>query len=110
IVQDSVLDSVLFHRVIQNFMIQAGDINSKNALPGDTLGDGDLPYTVPSEITAELFHKKGVLAAARDDHPERASSSTQFYIVQGKIFTDSLLDVAETRINTWLAQYYIKHD
>lgn len=110
IINNHILDSVLFHRVIQNFMIQAGDINSKHAQPGDTLGDGDLPYTVPAEITTELFHKKGVLAAARDDHPERASSSTQFYIVQGKIFTDSLLDAAETRINGWLAQYYIKHD
>lgn len=110
IVTDSVLDSVLFHRVIQNFMIQAGDIDSKHAQPGDTLGEGDLPYTVPAEIRSGLFHKKGVLAAARDDHPERASSSTQFYIVQGKVFTDSLLVVAETRINAWLAQYYIKHD
>lgn len=110
IVKDGVLDSLLFHRVIENFMIQAGDTESKYAEPGDTLGNGDLPYTIPAEINPDLFHKKGVLAAARDDNPERESSSTQFYIVQGKIVNDSLLDVAEKRINSWLAQYYIKHD
>jgi peptidyl-prolyl cis-trans isomerase B (cyclophilin B) len=91
-------------------MIQGGDIDSKNAQPNDTLGNGGLPYTVPAEFSTGLFHKKGVLGAARDDHPERESSSTQFYIVQGKILNDSLLGVAETRINGWLAQYYIKHD
>ncbi len=110
IVNDGVLDSSLFHRVIKTFMIQGGDINSKYAQPDDTLGNGDLPYTVPAEITPELFHKKGALAAARSDTPERESSSTQFYIVQGKVFNDSLLDVAEKRINGWLAQFNIKHD
>lgn len=110
IVSDGVLDSLLFHRVIENFMIQAGDTKSKTAHPGDTLGSGDLPYTVPAEILPELFHKKGALAAARSDTPERESSSTQFYIVQGKVFNDSLLDRAEKRINGWLAQYYVKHD
>lgn len=110
IVNDSVLDSVLFHRVIKNFMIQGGDTQSKNAQANDTLGNGDLPYTIPSEITPDLFHKKGVLAAARGDTPERVSSSTQFYIVQGKVLNDSLLDHAETRINGWLAEYYIKHE
>ncbi|WP_420577790.1 peptidylprolyl isomerase [Ekhidna sp.] len=110
IVTDGVLDSVLFHRVIENFMIQGGDIDSKTAQQGDTLGNGDLPYTISAEITPTLFHKKGVLAAARGGHPDRVSSSTQFYIVQGKVFTDSLLNKAETRINGWLAEYYIKHD
>lgn len=110
IVEDGVLDSVLFHRVIENFMIQGGDTNSKTAQPGDTLGNGDLPYTVPAEFSANLFHKKGVLAAARGNHPDRVSSSTQFYIVQGKVFNDSLLTQAETRINGWLAEYHIKHD
>ena len=110
IVKDGVLDSVLFHRVIENFMIQGGDIDSKTAQPGDTLGNGDLPYTVPAEFSPNLFHKKGVLAAARGGHPDRVSSSTQFYIVQGKVFNDSLLTRAETRINGWLAEYYIKHD
>lgn len=110
IVQDGVLDSLLFHRVIESFMIQGGDVNSKDAEAGAPLGDGDLPYEVPAEITPNLFHKKGVLAAARGGHPDRVSSSTQFYIVQGKVFTDSLLNAAETRINGWLADYYIKHD
>jgi peptidyl-prolyl cis-trans isomerase B (cyclophilin B) len=110
IVNDGVLDSLLFHRVIENFMIQTGDTGSKHSKPGDTLGSGDLAYTVPSEITTQYFHKKGVLAAARGDTPERESSSTQFYIVQGKILNDSLLTVAEKRINGWLAEYYIKHD
>lgn len=110
IVEDGVLDSLLFHRVIENFMIQGGDTNSKMAQEGDTLGSGDLPYQVPAEITPNLFHKKGVLAAARGGHPERVSSSTQFYIVQGKVFNDSLLNQAETRINGWLAEYYIMHD
>ena len=91
-------------------MIQAGDINSKYSKPGDTLGSGDLAYTVPAEIRPELYHKKGVLAAARGDTPDRVSSSTQFYIVQGKVLNDSLLTVAEKRINGWLAEYYIKHD
>ena len=110
IVKDGVLDSLLFHRVIESFMIQGGDTNSKTAQPGDTLGNGDLPYEVPAEITPALFHKKGVLAAARGNHPDRVSSSTQFYIVQGKVFNDSLLNRAEDRINGWLAEYYAKHD
>ena len=110
IVNDGVLDSVLFHRVIENFMIQGGDTNSKTAQPGDTLGNGGLPYNVPAEITPKLFHKKGVLAAARGNHPNRVSSSTQFYIVQGRVFNDSTLTRAEDRINGWLAEYYLKHD
>lgn len=110
IANEGVLDSVLFHRVIAHFMIQAGDTQSKNSRSEDTLGSKDLPYTIPAEIKTNLFHKKGVLAAARGDTPERVSSSTQFYIVQGKVLNDSLLDHAETRINGWLAEYYIKHD
>jgi peptidyl-prolyl cis-trans isomerase B (cyclophilin B) len=91
-------DSLLFHRVIKNFMIQGGDPNSKHAAPGDTtLGEGDVGYTIPAEFNPKLFHKKGVLAAARDDNPARASSGCQFYIVQGKKFTDSTLNVVETK-------------
>jgi peptidyl-prolyl cis-trans isomerase B (cyclophilin B) len=70
------------------------------------LGDSDLPYTIPEEITPELFHKKGALGAARTGNPERASSSTQFYIVQGKIQNDSLLAHNEGRINKMLARHY----
>lgn len=107
---ENVYDSILFHRVIGQFMVQSGDPDSKYAKPGDTLGNGGLDYKVDAEFNPALFHKKGVLAAARDGNPERASSSTQFYIVQGKVFNDSLLDRAEGRINTWLGQHYFKKD
>jgi|SRR5690242_11909622 len=93
-------DSVLFHRVIKNFMIQGGDPGSKHAKPGEPLGEGGPSYTVPAEFRTTLFHKKGVIAAARDNNPEKASSGSQFYIVQGKIFTDAGLDSVETyRLN-----------
>ncbi|HTQ63929.1 MAG TPA: peptidylprolyl isomerase [Puia sp.] len=92
-------DSILFHRVIKNFMIQAGDPNSKYAKPGDMLGDGGPSYTIPAEFRESLFHHKGVIAAARegdDVNPQKASSGSQFYIVQGRIFTDAGLDSVET--------------
>ena len=89
-------DSVLFHRVISKFMIQGGDPGSKMAKPGELLGNGGPPYKVPAEIRQTLFHKKGVLGAARSDNPEKASNGSQFYIVQGKIFTDAGLDSVET--------------
>ena len=93
-------DSVLFHRVIKNFMIQAGDPDSKHAAPGEPLGNGGPNYRIPAEFRSTLFHKKGVIAAARDNNPEKASSGSQFYIVQGKIFTDAGLDSIETyRLN-----------
>tara|TARA_R110000868_G_scaffold145181_4_gene365303 strand:+ start:89360 stop:90214 length:855 start_codon:yes stop_codon:yes gene_type:complete len=103
-------DSLLFHRVIHNFMIQGGDPDSKKAQVIDTLGEGDVPYKIAAEFRPNLFHKKGVLAAARDGNPERASSGMQFYIVQGKVYNDSLLDTAEKRINTWLAEHDIAND
>ena len=93
-------DSVLFHRVIKNFMIQGGDPDSKRAKPGEPLGEGGPAYTIPAEFRTTLFHKKGVIAAARDNNPEKASSGSQFYIVQGKVFTDAGLDSVETyRLN-----------
>jgi cyclophilin family peptidyl-prolyl cis-trans isomerase len=94
-------DSLLFHRVINTFMIQGGDPASKNAPANTFLGDGDVGYTIPAEFDQKLFHKRGVLAAARNGdevNPEQASSGCQFYIVQGKVFTDSLLGVVEKRI------------
>ncbi len=90
-------DGILFHRVIKDFMIQGGDPNSRGAHPDSLLGKGGLNYTIPAEFNPNLFHKKGVLAAARDNNPEKASSSTQFYLVQGKVFTDSALTVIEER-------------
>jgi cyclophilin family peptidyl-prolyl cis-trans isomerase len=89
-------DSVLFHRVIQNFMIQGGDPVSKNAPAGKPLGSGGPSYKVPAEFRTTLFHKKGVIAAARDGNPEKASSGSQFYIVQGKVYTEAGLDSLET--------------
>lgn len=92
-------DGLLFHRVIKQFMIQAGDITSKDAPPEKKLGDGDLEYTVPAEIVyPKYFHKRGQLGAARtgdEVNPERASSASQFYIVTGKFFTAMELDKME---------------
>ena len=92
-------DSVLFHRVIKNFMIQSGDPLSKTAPAGIPLGNGGPGYTVPAEFRTALFHKKGVIAAARmpdNINPQKASSGSQFYIVQGKTFTDADLDLVES--------------
>ena len=91
-------DSVLFHRVIKDFMIQGGDPNSIRAAAGQPLGNGSPGYTVPAEFRKTLFHKKGVIAAARTGdnmNPAKASSGSQFYIVQGKVFTDGALDSVE---------------
>jgi cyclophilin family peptidyl-prolyl cis-trans isomerase len=99
LVKQHYYDSVLFHRVIKNFMIQAGDPNSKRASAGEELGNGGPKYTVPAEFRPTLFHRKGVIAAAREGdnvNPQKASSGSQFYIVQGKIFTDAGLDSVET--------------
>lgn len=85
-------NGTLFHRVIKEFMIQGGDPDSKTAKEGQALGGGDLGYKVDAEFRDSLFHKKGVLAAARDNNPEKASSASQFYIVHGKIWTDETLD------------------
>ena len=108
--REGAYDRLLFHRVIENFMVQGGDPESKTAQAGDTLGNGDLDYTVPAEFHPDLFHKKGALAAARTGNPERASSSMQFYLVQGRVLTDSLLTLAENTINEWLAEHYLIHD
>ena len=94
LVKEGVYDSTLFHRVIKQFMIQAGDPNSKTAAASDTLGNGDVGYTIPAEFNAKFFHKKGVLAAARqgdDVNPEKASSGCQFYIVTGRKFREGQL-------------------
>lgn len=84
-------DSLLFHRVIQDFMIQGGDPKSRKAPVGESLGNGDVGYKIPAEITPALFHKKGALAAARDNNPEKASSGCQFYVVQGRVWPDDEL-------------------
>jgi cyclophilin family peptidyl-prolyl cis-trans isomerase len=112
LVKQGFYNGTLFHRVIQNFMIQGGDPDSKKAKPGDELGNGDVGYTVPAEFRDSLFHKRGVLAAARDDNPAKASSGCQFYIVEGKRFTDDKLDTLEQtrlkgrKIPAWQREYY----
>ena len=75
LVQDKAYDSLLFHRVIESFMIQGGDPESKTAKKGDLLGEGDLDYAVQSEFRPNLFHKKGALATAREDNLDRSSSA-----------------------------------
>ncbi|MCD7899440.1 MAG: peptidylprolyl isomerase [Bacteroides sp.] len=96
-------EGTLFHRVIQDFMIQAGDPDSKKAKKGDTLGSGDVGYTLPAEfIYPKYFHKKGVLSAARQSdqvNPEKRSSGCQFYIVTGKVYNESDLVGMEQQMN-----------
>lgn len=98
LVKSHYYDGILFHRVIQHFMIQAGDPKSKKADSTTRLGDGDLGYKIPAEFNVSLFHHKGVIAAAREGdgaNPAKMSSASQFYIVQGRIFTDAGLDSVE---------------
>lgn len=109
--KEGVYNDLLFHRVINEFMIQSGDPDSRKAKPGEELGNGTVGYTVPAEFRDSLFHKKGALAAARDDNPEKASSGCQFYLVQGKKYTDEQLDKIETgrlkaKIPVWQREVY----
>ncbi|HNW98318.1 MAG TPA: peptidylprolyl isomerase [Bacteroidales bacterium] len=100
--KEGYFNGTIFHRVIQNFMIQGGDPDSKNADSTAILGNGGPEYTIPAEIDAsKYFHKKGALAAARtgdDVNPLKASSGSQFYIVQGKKFSDEELNFFEQRV------------
>lgn len=116
--KESYFDGSLFHRVIQYFMIQGGDPDSKTADSTQILGDGGPAYTIPAEILFDtmiikvgtesftykyvtLFHKKGALGAARegdDINPKKASSGSQFYIVQGRLFNDAMLNATERNI------------
>lgn len=88
-------DSLLFHRVIRNFMIQGGDPQSKNAEPEKMLGMGDIGYTIPAEFVDTLIHRKGALCAARTENPTKASSACQFYLVQGQVFTQDQIRMLE---------------
>ena len=90
LVKERFYDGTLFHRIIPNFMIQGGDPDSKGAAPNIQLGNGGPGYTIPAELVDGLYHKKGVLAAARLGdavNPKKESSGSQFYIVQGQVFT-----------------------
>lgn len=97
-------DSLLFHRVIKNFMIQGGDPDSRTADPTMQLGNGDIGYTIPAEFVDTLYHKKGALCAARTENPEKASSGCQFYIVQGQVLTDEQLNMFEVRTGNKLTE------
>jgi cyclophilin family peptidyl-prolyl cis-trans isomerase len=97
LVDDKFYDGLLFHRIIDGFMIQGGDPNSRKAKPKEILGNGDVGYKIDAEILPDLFHKKGVLAAARDNNPAKASSGCQYYIVQGKVWNDSTLRMQMAR-------------
>ncbi|HEX7584088.1 MAG TPA: peptidylprolyl isomerase [Prolixibacteraceae bacterium] len=102
LIGDGFYTDLLFHRVIQGFMIQGGDPSSKNAELGKRLGEGDLGYTIPAEINPKFFHRKGVLAAAREGdqfNPQKKSSASQFYIVQGKVFRSGELDTMQIGLN-----------
>jgi len=111
--QTHYFDSLLFHRVIAGFMIQGGDPDSKKAKPGENLGSGGPGYTVDAEFNPRLFHKKGALAAARTNNPEKASSGSQFYIVQGKVLTAAAADelkVDQAKLKQGLQQFLSKSE
>ena len=97
-------DSLLFHRVIKDFMIQGGDLHSKHAEPGKFLGEGELDYTIEPEFRLpQIYHRRGVIASARESdrvNPERRSGAAQFYIVWGKVFDDKRLTKVQERLDS----------
>ncbi len=95
--EEGFYNELIFHRVINGFMIQGGDPDSRNAKAGTPLGSGGPGYQIPAEFSDSLFHIKGALAAARTSNPEKKSSGSQFYIVQGKKADDRQLDMVEAR-------------
>lgn len=100
LVNENYYDGVLFHRIIQGFMIQGGDPDSKNAKPGQMLGAGDIGYTIPAEFVKGRFHKRGAVAAAREGdqvNPQKASSGCQFYIVDGKVYDNEKINMISQR-------------
>ena len=103
LVKDGMYEGTLFHRVIKDFMIQAGDPDSKNAPKGKMLGACYVGYTIPAEfVYPKFFHKKGALSAARQGdnvNPKKESSGCQFYIVTGKVYNDSTLLSMESQMN-----------
>ena len=108
LVKEGQYNGLLFHRVIKNFMIQGGDVTSKDAPLNKQLGAGDLGYTIPAEfVYPQYFHKKGALSAARtgdEVNPEKASSASQFYIVTGKVYSDTELNQMEKQLENKLKQ------
>jgi cyclophilin family peptidyl-prolyl cis-trans isomerase len=102
-------DSLLFHRVIDGFMIQGGDPDSKKAEPGKRLGTGGPGYTIDAEILPQYFHERGALSAARlgdQQNPTRASSGSQFYVVDGKVTSLDILKLDEQKLNPLIQKYF----
>jgi len=111
LVRKGFYDGLFFHRVINQFMIQGGDPDSRTAKSGQLLGNGGLGYTVPAEFVPGLYHKKGALAAARmgdNVNPQKASSSCQFYIVQGQVWNDAGLQMIQDRFGKKFTQEQIE--
>ena len=104
LVRSHFYDSLLFHRVVRNFVVQAGDPDSKQAEPGRMLGAGTLPYRLPAEVRLpELYHKRGAVAMAREAdeaNPRRESDACQFYIVWGKRHSTAVVEAERERIDT----------
>lgn len=109
IVNEGLLDSMTFHRVLEDFVVQAGEYDSVKTSGMDSLELEKLEYTIPAEFDTSLFHKRGALGAARTDNAERASASLSFYIVHRGMRNDSLIAVDEKRINGWLQKHYYIH-
>jgi peptidyl-prolyl cis-trans isomerase B (cyclophilin B) len=102
-------DSTLFHRVIAGFMIQGGDPDSKSAMPGQPLGRGGPGYTIDAEFNPKFIHERGALSAARlgdQQNPTKASSGSQFYIVQGTVMTEDELRLDQSKFDTALKQFF----
>lgn len=113
LVREGFYDSLLFHRIINDFMIQGGDPESRGAAPGIPLGGGGPGYTIPAEFNEGLFHKKGALSAARQGdevNPQKASSGSQFYIVDGQTFTEEELTTDVALINQTAQQLMETND
>ena len=110
LVDSTYYDSLLFHRVIDKFMIQGGDPESKNAPATKRLGNGGPGYTIKAEFVDGIYHKRGALAAAREGdnvNPEKRSSGSQFYIVEGDVWDDAQLDLMVKRRNSYVISEYI---
>lgn len=100
-------DGLIFHRVIKDFVVQGGDPQTKNAVPGKIYGENDAGYLIDAEIVDTIYHKRGVIAMAResdDVNPEKKSSSSQFYLVVGKVFKEEELNELENMLNKKLRE------
>jgi peptidyl-prolyl cis-trans isomerase B (cyclophilin B) len=107
--KEKYFDSLIFHRVIKGFMIQGGDPDSRNAKPGANLGTGGPKYTIDAEFNPKFFHEKGALSAARlpdSQNPTKASSGSQFYIVQGTVLPEVELKIDPVKLNTAMQQFF----